>query len=235
MNVRNSMSLTGKHVLITGGTSGLGLSASRILVDKGARVWACGRTEESAKEARSVLPVSTYMPMRCDVLNQTSFCEIIEKIDHVDILINSAGLFIEGPLEENDPERIAQVIDVNLKGLILTTQAVLPGMKEQNSGIIVNVSSTAGLKPKLHQAVYAATKYGVRGFTESLKRELRGTNVDVLGFYPGKMNTPLMQKSGFRKDTSNWMNPDDVAEVLVYMLERPASLRMDKVVVKRRS
>lgn len=228
------MQLTGKHVLIAGGTSGLGLSVSKLLVDKGARVWAFGRSQESVEQAHAMLPASTYMPTQCDILNLLSLQQLAYSMEKIDVLINSAGVYLEGLLEENDPAQISKVIDTNLKGLIYTTQVVLPYMKKQNSGTVINISSTAGLKPKLQQSVYAASKYGVQGFTESLKLELLGKDIDVLGFYPGKMNTPLMQKSGFAKDTTGWMNPDEVAEIIVYMLERPSNMKMDKVVVKRR-
>lgn len=229
------MQLLGKHVLVTGGTSGLGLSLSKLLVEKGARVWGLGHTQESVDRARSVLPVSTFVPKQCSVLDQHAMRAVVESMEHVDILVNCAGIFIEGMVEDNDEEKVSMVVDVNLKGVIYTTQAVLPQMKQRNSGVIVNVSSTAGLKPKQLQSVYVATKFGVRGFTESIKLDLKGTNIDVLGFYPSKMNTALMENSGYHKDTSNWMNPDEVAEVLIFMLERPASMRMDKVVVKRRT
>lgn len=229
------MNLLGKRVLITGGTSGLGLALAKLLTSEGARVWGCGHSQESVTEARSMLPISTYSAVVCDVLDYDALKKLVESIGQVDVLINSAGIFLDGLVEDNDVSRISSVIDTNLKGVIYATHAVLKGMKERNEGIIVNVSSTAGLKGKPNQAVYAASKYGVTGFTESLKIDLKGTKVDVLGFYPSKMNTNLMKHSGVNKDTSQWMDPKDVAEVILFMLKRPASMRMDKVVVKRRT
>ncbi len=229
------MNLLGKRVLITGGTSGLGLSLAKLLTNEGARVWGCGHSQESVLEARSSLPISNYSAVMCDVLDYDALKKLVESIGQVDVLINSAGIFLDGFVEDNDISRISSVIDTNLKGVIFATHAVLKGMKERNEGIIVNVSSTAGLKGKPNQAVYAASKFGVTGFTESLKIDLKGTKVDVLGFYPSKMNTQLMKHSGVNKDTSQWMDPKDVAEVILFMLKRPDSMRMDKVVVKRRS
>ena len=118
--------------------------------------------------------------------------------------------------------------------MIYTTKAVLPEMLKQKDGYIINVSSTSGLKGRAGQSVYASSKYGVTGFTESLQEDLKSTNVKVAGFYPGGMNTKLFEKAGDLKDNEDWMDTGKVAEILIFMLERDDTMVMDHVVLNKR-
>src|SRR5699024_8099514 len=108
-----------------------------------------------------------------------------------DILINNAGLGVFKLTEHIDNNAIDDMIDINLKGTIYCTQAVLLRMKEKNEGTIVNVISTAGLEGKVNESVYCASKFGVKGFTESLLVELQDSAVKVLAAYMGGMKTPF--------------------------------------------
>lgn len=91
------------------------------------------------------------------------------------------------------------------------------------------------MKGRNNQAVYVASKYGVTGFTDSLKEDLADTNVKVSGFYPGGMNTSLFKKAGKPKDNSDWMDTNKVAEVIVFMIERDMTMVMDHVVLNKRN
>jgi len=122
-------------------------------------------------------------------------------------------------------------------GTIYMTRSVLQLMKNENYGTIINVSSTSGLPTGGHagESVYMASKYGVAGFTEGLKKEIseEKRNIRILGFYPGGMNTGFFAKSGQEKDTSGFMDPKEIAEIIVFMLERSDSIKMDHVEVNR--
>ncbi|HSW98118.1 MAG TPA: SDR family NAD(P)-dependent oxidoreductase, partial [Candidatus Saccharimonadales bacterium] len=152
----------------------------------------------------------------------------------VDILVNNAGIWLEGGLETQTDKQIADTIDVNFKGTIYATRVVLPQMKKRNSGFILNVSSTSGLKGRENQVVYAATKWGVRGFTVSLEEELIKTGIKVAGFYPGGMNTEIFAKAGNTSDHSTWMDTDKVAEIIVFMLEHSDNMRINSLQVNRK-
>ena len=107
-------------------------------------------------------------------------------------------------------------------------------MLKKNNGFIINVSSTYGLSGRKNGSVYAASKFAVRGFTESLELDLQKTNIKVAGFYPGGMKTKLFTNAQMEKDIKHYIEPIKVAEVIVFMLERDDSMIVDQVEVERR-
>ncbi|MBI2009753.1 MAG: SDR family oxidoreductase [Candidatus Chisholmbacteria bacterium] len=228
------MNLPGKTALVTGGSSGLGLSIAKQLLQEKVKVVICGRSQAGITKATKQLGTSNLVAEACDVSNFSQVTAFTKKIGHIDILINNAGVWLEGALENNSVEKINETIDVNLKGVIYTTKAVLPQMKQKNDGYIVNISSTSGIKEKENQAVYVASKYGVRGFTDSLKLDLKNTNIKVMGLYPGGMNTPLFKKAGYPKENQDWMDPDKVADVVVFALKQDDTMILDHIVINKR-
>lgn len=227
------MQLKDKTVVITGGSDGLGYSIAKALVKKKAKVILIARDQEKMDAALKNLGAHTKA-FRADVSKWKEIEKISKEINEIDILINNAGVWIEGALEDNSPEEISQAIDINFKGAIYTSKAFLPVLRKQAEGHIINISSTSGLRGRNGQAVYAASKFAVTGFTESLKMDLEKTNVRVSGFYPGGMNTGLFAKAGSPKDNSDWMDTSKVAEIIVFMLERNLTMVMDQVVLNKR-
>jgi NADP-dependent 3-hydroxy acid dehydrogenase YdfG len=226
-----------KKVLISGGNSGLGLEVTKILIGKGYKVIILGKNLDSLKKAQSDLNSTNLSTIECDLRNYDEIHNKVSIINEIDILINCAGIIAYKKLDEHDPKNIKDIIETNLLGTIYLTREILPLLKKQNSGIIMNVSSTSGLMTGGHaeESVYVASKYGVTGFTESLRKEMieEGKKIKVLGFYPGGMNTDLFSKANLDKDTSKFMDPKEIAEIIVFILERPNSINMDQVVVNR--
>ena len=167
-----------KTILITGGSEGLGREIARRLAQSNKVVILAPsqeKTQEAAQEIGCdyvVADVSDYGQVEAAVSS------VIEKFGSVDVLINNAGLWIEGPLEENDPKRIADVVHVNTVGPMFLTRALLPHFKHNGKGVIINVISQAGLYGKALRSVYHASKWAVTGFTKSLQEELKGTGID---------------------------------------------------------
>jgi len=221
-----------KTVLISGGSDGLGKAVALKLSKKYQVIILANnpeQTESTAKEIGcdfKVADVTAY-----DSLEKAA-SEIIKKYKTIDVLINAAGIWIEGLLENNEPERIKKVIEVNATGTIFLTKAVLPFMKKEKSGRIINVSSQAGLEAKTERSVYSASKWAVTGFTKSLSIELAGSGVAVTGFYPGKMKTKLFAKAGVEKDMSNFMELSDVVRAVEFIVETPDSLTIPELGIK---
>jgi len=227
------MELTNKQVVITGGTDGLGLSLARKCVEKGAKVFIIGRNEEKLNKVVSELGQNAR-GFCADVRKLSELEKIADRIENVDILINNAGVWLEGEVTHNSEQAISETIDTNLKGVIYTTKAFLPKMQKTEEAHIFNITSTSGIRGRENQSVYVASKFGVTGFTESLKLELANTNIKVTGFYPGGMRTQLFEKAGTPKNNSDWMDTDKVADIIVFMLERDATMIMDHVVLNKR-
>ena len=231
------MKIKNKIVLITGGNSGLGFEIAKELVKNKCKVIILGKDEKKVKKAKKKLKSSLVSTLTCNLRNFSQIEQAAKKIKDIDILINCAGIIAYQPLEIHDPQNIKDIIGVNLLGTIYMTRAILPKMKKKNSGTIVNISSTSGLMTGGHpdESVYMASKFGVSGFTEGLKKEVNALkkNIRVLGFYPGGMQTKLFAKSGMDKDISGFMPPTEIAKIIIFMLERPCSIKMDHVVVNR--
>jgi short-subunit dehydrogenase len=231
------MDLKNKTVLVTGGNTGLGFEIVKQLVQKNCKVMLLGKDEKKVKEAAKQLNSNKVTPKVCDLREPKQIEKVTKGLKSIDILINAAGIIAYRPLEEHSEELIYDLVNTNLLGTIFMTRAILPKMKKQNAGTIVNVSSSSGLMTGGHpdETVYIASKFGVTGFTEALKKELNEikSKINVLGFYPGGMNTEFFTKSGMEKDTSAFMDPTEIAKIIVFMLERPDSIKMDHVVVNR--
>ena len=196
-------SLKNKVVLITGASSGFGADTARLFARQGCIVVLAARrmdrlqalTEEirSAGGEALAVPVDVAQRREVEVMVKT----VLDVYKRIDILFNNAGFGRLDWLEKLSSERdIDAQIDVNLLGVILVTHAVLPSMLACRAGHIINMSSVAGLIAAPMYSVYSASKYGVRGFTDSLRREVSPFGIKVSGIYPGPAVTEFSQHTG---------------------------------------
>lgn len=160
------------------------------------------------------------------------FNEIREESEQIDVLVNNAGVGVFDDAEKLTTDVIDQMIDINLKGTIFCTQAVLPEMKKRNDGTIIQVISTAGLEGKASEAVYCASKYGQRGFTESIIKELADTDVHVLAAYMGGMKTSFWDDMYSKDEIEHLMDPDDVADIILANVKPRQNLTVPEIVIK---
>lgn len=226
-----------KKVLITGGNSGLGLEIARQLLQKEYEVIILSKDKKKLDQTLKKINSPKLSSVECDLRNYQNIKSSLQSINKLDILINNAGIIAYQELTKHDPQNIKDIVDTNLLGTIFVTKELLPILKKQNSGVIMNISSTSGLPTGGYpqECAYVASKFGVTGFTETLKKEMKeqNRNVRVLGFYPGGMNTKLFSKAGLDKDTSEFMDPEEIAKIILFILERPEAISMDHVVVNR--
>ena len=183
-----------RTVLITGATSGFGKECAKMFAKNGGRVIAIGRRNEKLKELKEELKEFEILTLSLDVSDKEAVFENIAflpaEYKDIDILINSAGLALGlGLSPEALIEDWEQMIDVNIKGLLYITKAVLPIMVERKSGYIFNLGSIAGSWPYQGGNVYGATKAFVEQFSYNLRTDLRGTNIRVSNIEPGAAKT----------------------------------------------
>ena len=214
-----------KVIVITGGNSGLGKATAEIL-SKHNTVVILGRNTKEVEQAAEELKCDGIV---CDVTNekqiQSAISHVIKKHEKIDCFINCAGVWIKGPIEQNTVEEIRNVILVNTLGTMLTVNALVPQLKKQKYGRIINVSSQAGLHVKSERSVYNASKWAVTGFTKCLQLELAPFNISVLGFYPGFFHTNIFQKAGDNKtDFSTAMPVEKTAKALAYLVDTDSDL-----------
>jgi short-subunit dehydrogenase len=222
-------------ILITGASSGIGEATALRFARGGYAVVLAARrmdrlqalAEKIRAEAGEALPVEADLTRLEDIHSLVDIA--VEQNGKIDVLFNNAGFGRITWLENLDPiEDIDTLIRVNLLGTILTTQAVIPHMIARRSGHIVNMSSMAGLIATPTYSIYAASKFGIRGFSESMRRELGVYNIFVSVIYPGAVETEFKQHAGIRRKTGITtpkglrLQSEDVAERIWGIVRRPA-------------
>ncbi|MCL4354145.1 SDR family oxidoreductase [Patescibacteria group bacterium] len=206
-------------VLITGGSSGFGLELTKEFIRRKCKVIICSRDHRKLEKARKDINSKKLLYYSCDVRNPEEIGRLVNEIKKIDILVNCAGIYSRSSLINVSESLISAVIDTNLKGVIYFTHAVLPAMVKRNSGLIININSLTGLNGKKEQSLYAASKFGLRGFTESLREELEHTKIRILEIYPGSMNTQIYKNAGINKISYRRIDPALVADLTLYILE----------------
>ncbi len=183
-------SLEGRHALVTGGATGIGLAISKSLQAAGARVTIASRNIERVNAVASELDGVTGVQL--DVTDADDISAVFEQVGPVDILVNNAGIALAAPFEKTSLEQWSNIMAVNLTGVFLCTQAVLASMRERNEGRIINVASTAGLKGAPYISAYAASKHGLIGMTQSLALEIATTGITANCVCPGFTDTQMV-------------------------------------------
>ncbi|MFC7396902.1 SDR family NAD(P)-dependent oxidoreductase [Chelatococcus sp. GCM10030263] len=191
------MKVAGKHVLITGGTSGIGLATAHALIAKGAKVFVTGRRQEvldaALRELESASGVAADVATREG--RSATLAKGTETLGGLDILINNAGGVRAGRLENTSEEEIEAMVAVDLLAPILLTRAALPALRASGEAAVVNVASGIALVGAPFYATYAAVKAGLAHFGEALRRELKGEGIHVMTAYPGGTDTPMMKSN----------------------------------------
>lgn len=191
--------LKDKVAIITGGTRGIGFETAKIFLENKAKVVILGSREESVKKALDELKKSGF---KADGFwpNLSNYKEIekmvesvLKKYGRIDILVNNAGISAKGPIEETNVEDFEKILDLNVQAVFRMTKAVVPTMKEQGNGVILNTSSMVSIYGQPSGVGYPASKFAVNGITKSLARELAPAGIRVDAVAPGIILTDMMK------------------------------------------
>lgn len=217
-----------KNIIITGGSDGLGKTLTEML-SKDNRVLILATNEE---KLRAVADANNCDYGVCDVTDYDAVKTVVDDFGKVDVLINCAGLWIQEELDANDVERIEAVVKVNLLGVINCSKAVIPSMKKNHDGLIININSQAGINHKAERVVYNATKWGVTGFTKSLQDEVAKYGIRVTDVMPGMMKTDMFKKLNIEKNMANGVDTKEVARLIQFIIDTPADVMIPEVGIK---
>ncbi|MFI8380533.1 SDR family oxidoreductase [Leeuwenhoekiella sp. NPDC079379] len=234
-----------KVIAITGASSGIGKSIATKLAAEGAKVVLAARREERLKEVVENIIESdgeaSYVI--ADVKNKADLDKLVEKAvaeyRRLDVIVNNAGISQLSQIDELDVEGWEQMINVNLKGILYGMAAAIPVFKKQESGHIVNIISTAGLKIIPTMGVYAGTKNAVRTISEAFRQESDGT-IRITGISPGFVNTDFaenikndqMRTAILKSRDEIAISPDAIADAVIYAISQPKEVEIGDIVIR---
>lgn len=241
-----SNNIAGKVVVITGASSGLGEAAARLLSAQEASVVLGARRAERIQALADELNSSggKALAVTTDVTDREQVKALVEaavaNYGRIDVIINNAGLMPQSPLERLKIDEWDRMIDVNIKGVLYGIAAVLPYMKEQKSGHIINVSSVAGHKVRSGGAVYSATKHAVRVISEGLRQEVKPYNIRTTIISPGAVATELPDSISepdvaetMRKYYDDIAIPaDSFAQTVVFAMSQPDEVDINEILFR---
>lgn len=233
---------TPRVAVITGASSGIGEATARALHADGHTVVLLARRADRIDSLATELG-NRAVAIRADVTDRDSIAAAAERVraelGGADILINNAGVMLLGPFSADQREDYRQMIEVNLLGAITTTEVFLPQLKASDAGDIINISSVAGRTARVGNGVYAATKWGINGWAESLRQELL-PDIRVTLIEPGVVDTELPTHTT-HEQTKIMVNDlyaeaavtaEDIAEVIAFTLERPRHLAINEILLR---
>ena len=216
------MNLKGKHILLTGGSLGIGKETAKILVEKGAKVLITGRSAQRLEEAAKYTGAQTLV---FDISDQENISDkaqqCIEALDgKVDALINNAGIGTFQKIEDVTSSDFEQIFNTNVFGLALLSKSIISVMKEQERGTIINIGSSASVKGFAGGSVYAASKFAVRALTQCWQAELRPFNIRVCQLNPSEVTTAFYnEERQERAEVYNKLSPKEIAHSILSVLE----------------
>lgn len=221
-----------KTIVITGGSDGLGKALAEKLASEN-KVIILARNEAALHKIAQDINCSYYV---CDVRDAKQVAITFEKItkDHgkIDVLVNNAGVIVNGELDQIPDETIENVITTNTLGTIYAAKQAFARMKQQREGFILNVVSTAGLTTKATRGIYNASKWAITGFTKALQEEAAEYNVRVTGFYPGTIKTDLFAKAGLPLN-SKALTTDQAVRAIDFVLTCDEDVLIPEIGVRR--
>jgi NADP-dependent 3-hydroxy acid dehydrogenase YdfG len=234
--------LTGKIAWITGAGSGIGLAGAKALAEAGATVILSGRRKETLEPEAEKLRIRGYKA-EVEVLDvsdkkavKACVAGIASRHGGVDILVNSAGLNTPNRYWKNQtPEGWDDVVRINLDGSFYTVHAVLPGMRARKGGLVINISSWAGVfHPKLTGAAYNASKHAVVAMTETINMEECVNGIRACSICPAEVATPILEKRPVppsAEDRAKMLQPEDLGATIRFVAEMPPHVCLNQIVI----
>ena len=233
--------LEDKVAIVTGSAQGIGRMIALAMVDSGARMVIVDLHEQSCKPVLDEIQIKSgnAIAVACDVTDENQVAVMVNRVldqyGKIDILVNNAGWQFVSSLEVSSVEDWEKTMAVNLRGPFLCAREVIPIMRKQVGGVIINITSRAGRVPKAKAAAYGASKFGLNGLTQCLNLEVRDDGIRVLALAPPRTNTPLAREIVRNLhpdvDISSWSDGSDFGKTVAWFASDEASF-IDGVIIE---
>ena len=228
--------LQGKKIVVAGATGGIGVQLAKLLHQSGAELFLTGRSEGKLNHLATSLGIpssQTYMadiadPMAVNAMAESAF----SAIGTPDILINAAGIGIIKSIDQLSLDDFNRSLQINLVGSFLLVKAFLPAMKEVKKGLIINIPGVLGRVPMAGAAAYSASKYGILGMMQSIREELKRTEIRITNLFLGGVDSPFWDTIDLKVQKEKMIREEEAARAIWFLCQQPASGVVSEMVLQ---
>jgi short-subunit dehydrogenase len=228
-------SLKGKKVLLIGASGGIGMRLAKLLTGSGAVVFITGRNREKLAVAGEQAGIPSNRQFQMDLTHEATVYDtigVIQQDGPIDILINAAGIGIIKSMDTLTTEDFINTLQVNLIGSFWVTKAVLPAMKEAKKGLIIHIPGVLGKVPMAGAAAYSASKYGLVGMMQSIREELKRTEIRITNLFLGGVDSPFWDTIDLRVQRDKMVVAEEAAKAIWFLCQQPASGVVSEMVLQ---
>lgn len=228
-------SLKGKKVLLIGASGGIGMRLAKLLTGSGAVVFITGRNREKLAVAGEQAGIPSNRQFQMDLTHEATVYDtigVIQQDGPIDILINAAGIGIIKSMDTLTTEDFINTLQVNLIGSFWVTKAVLPAMKEAKKGLIIHIPGVLGKVPMAGAAAYSASKYGLVGMMQSIREELKRTEIRITNLFLGGVDSPFWDTIDLRVQRDKMVLAEEAAKAIWFLCQQPASGVVSEMVLQ---
>jgi len=229
-------SIKGKRILLTGATGGIGMRVAKMLAGGGAEVFITGRNREKLSEMGNALHLPESRVLVIDLANEAEViamaASIHAQVPCLDILINAAGIGIIKPMDTLSTEEFNRTLQANLIAPFHLLKAFLPAMKEQKKGLIINIPGVLGKVPMAGAAAYSASKYGLLGMLQSVREELKRTEIRITNLFLGGVDSPFWDGIDLRVQRDKMIVAEEAARAIWFLCQQPRSGVVSEMVLQ---
>lgn len=225
-----------KHILIVGATGGIGSAVAKLLAGSGAQLFLAGRNSEKLAALAKELNLPLSKTLALDITNNAEVAVLkkhyFEQFPTIDVLINAAGIGIIKSTDTLTEEEFMQTISTNLYAPFLLVKAFLPAMKETKKGLIINIPGVLGKVPMLGAAAYSASKYGLTGMMQSIREEVKRTEIRITNLFLGGVDTAFWDTIDLRVQRDKMVMAEEAAKAIWFLCQQPNSAVVSEMVIQ---
>jgi NADP-dependent 3-hydroxy acid dehydrogenase YdfG len=229
-------SLKGKQVLLAGATGSIGSQTARLLAQGGARLFLAGRNQDKLASLAASLPGEGHQYFVWDACDEESCRRMADSVKEtapqIDILINASGIGIIKSMDSLSLDEFRRSLDVNLIGAFLLLKYFLPAMKEAKKGLIINIPGVLGKTPMAGAAAYSASKYGLMGMMQSVREELKRTEIRITNIFLGGVDSNFWDTIDLRVQREKMIRAEEAARAIWFLCQQPASGVVSEMVLQ---
>lgn len=228
--------LVGKKIVIAGATGGIGSQLSKLLHQSGAELFLTGRSHEKLAAIAASMGIPSTHIFAADIADPAAVQGMSEAafsaLGTPDILINAAGIGIIKPIDQLSIEDFTQSLQTNLIGSFLLVKAFLPGMKEVKKGLIINIPGVLGKVPMAGAAAYSASKYGIVGMMQSIREELKRTEIRITNLFLGGVDSPFWDSIDLKVQKDKMIREEEAARAIWFLCQQPSGGVVSEMVLQ---